>query len=185
VLRSVSFAVACLLAGYSLVGCSNVPPQLGFDSSVPDDLQELAAEVWEQFLDHHPARIGCIGDVALHADWDLDTRGEYRPESATVVVRIPGTASTLGDELVHEFAHHVEFTCPEHVELREEFLRAQGFPSGADWFGGASWETTPSEQYAEATVQYVQGSRSQRQGIELTDDAVAAVRNWAGGSEEP
>jgi hypothetical protein len=180
--RIVSIALFCLLAGSLAPGCSESPPQLHFDSSVPSDLQQLATAVWTEFLDHHPARLGCIGDVTLRAAWELDTRGEYQPDTATVVVRVPGTPATLSDELVHEFAHNVEFTCPEHILLRPVFLEAQGFPADADWFSGASWATTPSEQYAEATVQYVLGERTQRQGIELTDDAIAAVRNWAEGS---
>jgi hypothetical protein len=180
--RIVSVAIASLLVGSLVSGCSDSPPQLLFDSSVPSDLQELAADVWAQFLEHHPARLGCFGDVTLHAAWVLDTRGEYQPDTATVVVRVPGTAATLSDELVHEFAHNVEFTCPKQTELRPAFLAAQGFPADADWFAGTSWATTPSEQYAEATVEVVLGKRSQRQGVELTSAAIAAVRNWADGS---
>lgn len=180
--RIVSFAIACLLTGNLASGCSDSPPKLLFDSSVPSDLQELATGVWAEFLEHHPARLGCIGDVTLHAAWELDTRGEYQPDTATVVVRVPGTPATLSDELVHEFAHYVEFTCTEHAQLRPTFLAAQGFAADTAWFTGDGWDTTPSEQYAEATVQYVLGERTQRRGVELSDDAIAAVRKWATGS---
>ncbi len=177
--RIVSLAIAALLTGSLASGCAESPPQLRFDSSVPSDLQELATDVWAQFLEYHPARLDCIGDVTLHAAWELDTRGEYQPDTATVVVRVPGTPATLSDELVHEFAHNVEFTCPQQEELRPAFLSAQGFPTDTAWFDGADWKTTPSEQYAEATVQYVLGDRTLRQGIDLTNDAIAVVRNWA------
>lgn len=180
--RIVLLTLVSLLSGYLVTGCSEAAPELLFDSNVPSDLQELATDVWTELLDHFPARLGCIDDVTLRAAWELDDRGEYQPETATVVVRVPGTAPTLSDELVHEFAHHIEFTCPDHVELRAAFLEAQGFPSETAWFTGTGWETTPSEQWAEAAVQYVLGSRSQRQGMGIADDTVAVVRDWAEGS---
>ena len=156
-------------------------PELRHAESVPDDLRTLAEEAWEDFLAAVPARHDCFPAVTLEAAWELDTRAEYRPDSATLVVRVPGTPATLRSELLHEFAHHVEFTCSEHDELREDLLRAQGFPADSDWFGGHSWETTPSEHYAEATVELVEGRRTHQGGILLTPAAVDVVRKWGAG----
>lgn len=163
-------------------GCSGPSPQLLIDASVPADLEQLATTVWGRFLDSHPARRECMGDVALRGSWSLDVRAEYQPATATVVVRIPGTPATLSDAIVHEFAHHVEFTCGSHAELRSSFLEAQGMPPSADWFGGTTWEAIPSEQYAEATVQLVLGRRSLHGQIRLSADAVEVVRSWATGN---
>ena len=157
-------------------------PELHFDSSVPGDLRAVAVEAWDGFIAAHPARADCIGPINMSAAWELDDRAEYRPGSATVMIRVPGTAPNLTNDLTHEFAHHVEFTCPEHEELRSAFLAAQGFPASAEWFSGDSWESTPSEQYAEATTEAVLGRRTHHGGIFLSDEAVDAVRQWGSGS---
>jgi hypothetical protein len=154
-------------------------PELHFDSSVPGDLRAVAVEAWDGFLAAHPARANCIGPINMSAAWELDDRAEYRPGAATVVIRVPGTAPNLTNDLTHEFAHHVEFTCPEHKELRSTFLAAQGFSASADWFNGATWETTPSEQYAEATSVVVLGQGGHHDGIVISDEATAVVRRWA------
>lgn len=157
-------------------------PELRFDATVPDDLRAVAVEAWDGFLAAHPAREACIGSLTMSAAWELDDRAEYRPATATMVIRVPGTAPNLTNDLTHEFAHHVEFTCPEHEELRPAFLAAQGFPASAEWFRGDTWETTPSEQYAEATAEAVLGRRTHHDGIFLTEAAVAVVRQWGSGS---
>jgi hypothetical protein len=118
----------------------------------------------------------------MSAAWELNNRAEYRPATATLVIRVPGTAPNLTDDLTHEFAHHVEFTCPEHAALRPTFLAAQGFPASADWFNAATWETTPSEHYAEATALVVLGRRGHHDGIIISDEATAVVRRWGSDS---
>jgi hypothetical protein len=175
----VLIALLGLLILATTSGCSDSGPELRFDTSVPPDLEQLVATTWIRFLDAHPGRLGCIGDVTVQAAWELETRAEYRPGDATVVVRVPGTAATLSDAIVHEFAHHIEFTCQDHVELRAAFLEAQGMPESADWFEGDAWDAIPSEQYAEATVEVVLGSRSLRGQTQLSDGAVDVVRSWA------
>jgi hypothetical protein len=178
--RAVALAVLLVgaLAGALVLARADAGPIIRFDETVPDDLGAVASAAWDDFLAAHPHRLNCIQPVTLTAAWQLGDRAEYRPETATITLRVPGTAPNLSDSLVHEFAHHVEFTCPEHEELRGAFLEAQGFPATADWFEGSAWETTPSEQYAEATVEMVLGRRAHRGGIIVSDEAVAVVRQW-------
>lgn len=157
-------------------------PALGFDDSVPDDLRAVATQAWNEFLAAHPARQRCIPPLRVSAAWEFADRAEYRPDSETVAIRVPGTAPNLRNTLIHEFAHHVEFTCPEHEELRAAFLEAQGLPATAPWFDGATWESTPSEQYAEATAEMILGRRAHHGGVFITDEAAAVVRRWGSGS---
>jgi hypothetical protein len=171
-----------LIAFVGLTACGGGPAELRFDDTVPDDLRELALETWSDFLAVVPARHDCIPSPTLTAAWELGDRGEYRPATSTVVVRVPGTPATLRSELLHEFAHHVEFTCPEQEGLRTAFLEAQGFAPSASWFEADTWETTPSEQYAETVVELVEERRSHRAGIQLSDAAVTVVRAWGLGS---
>ena len=149
------------------------------NDTVPDDLRELADDAWEDFLAVIPGRVSCVDPVTLQAAWELDHRGEYRPESATIVIRVPGTPATLRSELIHEFAHHLEFTCRAHAEMRLDFLIAQDLPADAEWFSGESWELTPSEQYAEAMVELIEGTRSHRGGINITTAALTVLEAWA------
>lgn len=174
--------LAALALVASLSACSGSPPGLHHDESVPDDLRALADETWADFLVAIPGRTDCVPSPTLHAAWELDYRAEYDPTTAVLTVRVPGTPATLRSELLHEFAHHVEFSCPGHDQLRAPFLEAQGFASDAEWFSGDTWETTPSEQYAEAVVELVEGHRSHLGGIRLTDEAIAVVRHWGEGS---
>ncbi len=174
--------VAALATGVAWAARPDPAPEITFDASVPDDLRALAVETWGDFLAVHPARRHCIDPVVLSAAWELDARGEYRPERATVVVRVPGTAPNLRDQMIHEFAHHLEFVCPDQADLRTAFRAAQGFPSSAPWFEGDSWETTPSEHYAEATVEVVLGRRAHHGNIRISDRASEIVRRWAAGS---
>jgi hypothetical protein len=176
--RLVALGLAIVIG---LSACSDSEPLLRHDDSVPDDLRALADETWDDFLAAIPGRTDCVTEPTLHAAWDLNTRAVYEPDTSVLTVRVPGTPATLRSELLHEFAHHLEFTCPEQGELRDGFLAAQGFPTGTDWFTGDSWETTPSEQYAEAVVELVEGRRTHQGGIRLTDEAIAVVREWGGG----
>ncbi len=176
--RLASLALILVIAASA---CGESAPQLLHDDTVPDDLRALADETWADLLAALPARHGCIDEPTLHAAWELDTRAEYHPSTATLAVRVPGTPATLRSELIHEFAHHIEFTCGDHEDLRTEFIDAQGLAPGTGWFDGPSWETTPSEQYAEAMVELVEGRRTYRGGIKITDEAVAVVRDWGKG----
>lgn len=174
--RLAPLAVAALIG--LAVGATNVGPRLRVDPDTPADLRDLARGTWASFLAAFPARTACIPDVALVGRWTLPDRAEYRPDPPTVLVRIPATARQLEAALVHEFAHHLEFQCPEQAGLRPAFLRSQGMPAGHPWFAGASWEATPSERFAEATVQLVLGDRALRRRMAIGEEAEALIRAW-------
>jgi hypothetical protein len=74
----------------------------------------------------------------------------------------------------------MEFTCPEQRDVRVAFLAAQELPPSAPWFQGPSWETTPSEQFAEAVVQVVLG-RPAHPAVLIHSGSVALLRAWGRG----
>jgi hypothetical protein len=153
-------------------------PDLRITGASPDDLRALIGATWDRFVEAFPARRSCLAPVTVQGAWELDDRGSYEPGRRLVTVRIPGTAPNLRDSLVHEFAHHMEFTCPEQHDVRVPFLVAQAFPPSASWFEGASWETTPSEQFAEAVVQVVLGLPA-HPTVLILPRSVALLRAWA------
>lgn len=174
--------VARLGLGALLVAaCASTPSaDLDVDASVAPDFAALASETFAEFEAAFPTRAGCIGTVTLVADPVLADRATYDPTTATMTVRVPGSADRLREALVHELAHHVESTCSDHGTLRGVFLEAAGFAPNAAWSHGATWEQTPSEVFAEATVEYVLGGRVGRQHLPtIPTEAVAAVASWA------
>ncbi len=162
-------------------------PRLIMDDSVAADFAALAFETWDLFLAVFQARADCFGDIYLKAAYDLDSRASYSPESATVTVRVPATPAMLQGALVHEWAHHLEFQCAEHHELRPAIRIAQGFPLDTPWrpdntpahAPARDWAMIPSEHYAEATIELVLGERSIPTQIRITREAIHVIDAWA------
>lgn len=171
------------------VSTSLSPPSLIIGDSVAGDFRQVAEDTWTQFLAKFAYRQQCFGDVRLKASRTLTDRAAYDPDSATVTVRVPGTVAMLQSALVHEWAHHVEFQCPEHEALREPFMAAQGFPAGTPWRPDALpaeipmrvWKEIPSENYAEATVELVLGRRQIPTGVRVKREALAVLAAWVEG----
>jgi hypothetical protein len=169
-----------LLFALAMPGSAPRPADLWVNGASPADLRALIEETWERFVEAFPARRSCLAPVRVQGAWRLDGRGSYDPGRRLITVRIPGTAANLRASLVHEFAHHMEFTCPEQRDVRVPFLDAQGLPRSASWFEGRSWETTPSEQFAEAVVQMVLG-RPAHPAVLIRPRSVALLRAWGRG----
>jgi hypothetical protein len=131
--------------------------------------------------------------VYLDASRALGARATYDPATATVTVRVPGTAAMLRSGLLHEWAHHVEFQCEAHRALRAAFLAAQGLPADTAWrpalppaawevpLPAGAWAEIPSEQYAEAVIEVVLGGRPVPTNVRLSREAVGVVAAWARG----
>ena len=162
-------------------------PQLIIEDSVASDLAALAGDTWAQFLDVLEGRTGCFGDVRLGASRILDDRAAYNPDTVTVTVRVPGSRALLESALIHEWAHHVEFQCQEHEELRAAFVAAQGLPADIPWrpdltpadIPASQWADIPSEQYAEAMIVLVLGRRQIPTVAPVNAEAVRVLADWA------
>jgi hypothetical protein len=162
-------------------------PRLIIDASVDQDFAAVIQETWVQFLRVFAARRDCFGDVRVKADYDLSDRAMYDPQTATISVRVPERASILKGALVHEWAHHVEFQCDEHTEMRAAFIEAQGMPTNTPWRSesgsvnvlSSDWANIPSEQYAETTIVVVLGERPVSTNAPITAEGVEVIRAWA------
>lgn len=169
--------IAVILAGGC--GSGDGEPTLGFGSNAPGDLRQLATEVFATVAETLPARAGCLDGVVVSGAWELEDRARYAPEVEEITVRIPATAAQLEISIVHELTHHIEFACPQDDETRREFMTAQGLDTDVDWFAGATWETTPSEQWATAVVLHVLGRPDERARVHIGADAMEIVATWA------
>jgi len=171
---------AIVLGALLVVSCSTAAPTLVFGHDTPDDLRDVASSTFEVFVSRFPDRADCIGRITLTGARRLDDRARYIPEERSVILRIPATASHIESSLVHEWAHHLEFVCESHRDLRPAFLRSVGLPPETDWFGGEVWERIPSEMFASAVIEYVLERRDEGSTIVLDPETIDLVRNWAG-----
>jgi len=95
----------------------------------------------------------------------------------------------LQSALVHEWAHHIEFQCEAHKDLRLAFLAAQGLPPDTVWrpddapanMPSSQWADIPSEQYAETMIEVVLGRRQIPTNARVTREAVRVIEEWAAG----
>jgi hypothetical protein len=186
----VALRLILLTLAMGLSACAQqAPPRLLIDTSVDRDFSQLAQTTWEQFLKAFRTQSDCFGDVRLRAAYELDSRAAYDPPTATVTIRVPGSAAMLSSALVHEWAHHVEFQCPAHEDLRAAFLAAQEIPPGTEWrpedipanTPESLWADIPSEQYAEAAIAVVLGKRPIPTTVRVTPEAVLVLERWAAG----
>lgn len=161
-------------------------PRLILDNSVNADFKALAMESWGLFLDVFSTRSDCFGDVNLKVSRDLNNRAAYDPASGTVTVRVPGTKAMLQSALIHEWAHHVEFNCPAHHDLRPHFLAAMKLPADTPWRpDGISsdspagvWAQIPSEHYAETSIELVLGERKIPANIIVSREELKVLKDW-------
>ena len=180
---SVCIVTALLVAGCG--GAGKEETKLRFAENTPGDLRELATATWSRFDAAFSAHRACTPPVELVGDWDFENRGVYEPDTRKVILGIPGTAAQLESALIHEFAHHVEFNCEAHLDLRPGFLDAQGFPEDAPWAHGTSWEATPSEQWAEAAIEVVRGRRLYQRNVAIRLEARELIAAWGQASGTP
>jgi hypothetical protein len=162
-------------------------PRLIIDASVAPDFAAVIQETWVQFLLVFGARRDCFGNVRVKADYDLSDRAMYDPQTTTVSVRVPERASILKGVLVHEWAHHVEFQCEAHTEMRAAFIEAQSMLANTPWRSesgsvhlfSSDWANIPSEQYAETTIVVVLGERPISTKAPITMEGMEVIKAWA------
>jgi hypothetical protein len=175
-------AITCALLATSAADPVRPPgaPDIAFSEGTPADLLRLASATWTDFLAAFPGRRHCLDPVTVAPAAELGDRAAYTPEGALVTVRVPGTAANLRASLVHEFAHHLDYTCPRVRRLRRLFLAGQGLDTTRPWFTGSTWEQTPSEQFADAAVEIVLG-RTSRLRLHAREIALEEMRAWGAG----
>ena len=177
-LKPIIAAIACVLVGAALLSWRGPnSPRITFPEGTPEDLQRLATQTWAEFIAAFPGRRDCIGSVTVAPALELGDRAAYKPVAALVTVRVPGTAPNLRASLIHEFAHHLDHTCSRVRPFRRRFLAAQGFATTRPWFAGATWEQTPSEQFADAAVEIVLGRTSWLR-LHAREAALQELRAW-------
>jgi hypothetical protein len=176
----IACAVAVCVLVLSVAAVPGPARSLSFTEGTPGDVRALAEATWARFLAVFPSARTCLGPVTVAGLWSLDERADYDHATATIRLRMPGTAANLEATLLHELGHRFDAACPGAVERRATFLRAAGLPSDTPWWHGATWEGTPAERYAEAVVRSVLGAAPPHVLIALDPAEISAVGAAAG-----
>ena len=159
-------------------------PRLLFVQDVPADVRRASDATFERFLHRFAGRVGCVDDVSVElvrAVEDGDAR--YVAGRRRIEIQIPTTPARYEESLAHELAHHLERTCGEFESLRsvlEPMLGGDGVP----WSGGPIWEEIPSERFAEAVVELVNGERIRHTDTVVVEPAAREViARWGTGEQ--
>lgn len=153
---------------------------LNTEQELPDDVKAEVAETWDAFVDVFGPRRRCFSDVSLLLVREVeDGDARYVVDGAVIEIQIPTSPRRFRESLVHELAHHVEYTCASFGVLRAGFAGTLGVPVD-QWFSGEDWEDVPSEKYAEAVVEVVNSERVRHvRSMPLEPELLGVVRSWA------
>ena len=159
-------------------------PRLRFTQDVPTDVRRASDATFERFLDRFAGRVACLDDVSVELVRVVDGGdARYVTGDRRIDIRIPTTPSRYEESLAHELAHHLERTCDQFEPLRvalEPLIGGEGVP----WASGPIWEEIPSERFAEAVVELVNGVRIRHVDTVMVDPvALDLIARWGSGAQ--
>lgn len=180
--------VAVGVAAYASVGAiggivsGEGDPVLRFTQDVPADVLSASASVWTSFRERFHGRLACIDDVTVTLERSVEGGdARYVTAETRIEIEIPTTPSRFEESLAHELAHHLERNCSEIAPLRAQIA---GLLDAADqpWSTGAAWAETPSERFAEAVVELVNGTRVRHvDTMPVEPEVVRLIARWGSG----
>ena len=147
---------------------------------LPDDVRTELDVVWTRFNEVFSSRRRCFDDVTVRLVGRVEGGdARYVVADALVEIDIPTSPRRFRESLAHEFAHHIEHTCGAFDKLRVEIAEALEVPADS-WFSGESWETTPSEIYAEGVAELVNGERVRHvDEVVVSAEITTLIEQWA------
>jgi hypothetical protein len=162
-------------------------PTLDVPQDVPEEVQDLVDATWDSYLAAFPAQRQCIGSVTVVLVRSVEGgAASYRAADRTISVEIPTTPERFPESLAHELGHHLESACGAQERLGEAFLDAQGFARDVPWSRGRYWFEIPSEYFAEAVAEIVNGERiTHPDVITLEPAAIELVAAWGHSGSVP
>lgn len=116
---------------------------------------------WNRFREAFPAAASCLGPLTVQVVARAEDHWPGTPPGAIAAFYwndevIIEHGKVNGENLIHEFAHHLDLTCGfGDSALGEAFQASQGFAADHDWYRGARWSDVPAEFFAEAVVGYL------------------------------
>ncbi len=143
---------------------------IGFSPEQVDQIER----VFTMFVNALPVKAGCLKDVSIAADPDLESIGAYYTNRH----RIALDTDRMSDyAIVHELAHHLDDSCGAGVAIGDQVKAAQGLTAPA-WWEGSSWVLIPAEHFAETIAKILLGINVDRPGMTIPTETVDLVRTW-------
>jgi hypothetical protein len=164
--------------------CAWPAPELLIDGAIAVNTATVIEETWQGFQEFSKARGACFDPPRIEPGGTADNRGSYCPATGVIKVKVQLDDRGLGETLVHELAHLVEFSCDDHLAMRAPFTQAGPHPTSG-WREGQQWAYIPSERFAEATVELFFGDRRIRAGVDLTSAELTVAAAWWAGEPVP
>ena len=187
-LWGVSVGVAVLIAAVLAAGvwaAFEFGPSITPRQNLPDDVALLTETTWDRFVAAFPAQIGCLADVELDLVDDVaGGTARYVASERLILIEIPTSPRRYVESLAHELGHHIEASCDAELVIGAAIKEAQGIDPQLSWYGGEAWAARPTEQFAEAVVEYVTGDRFTHSDIiDVSAETFEVVEGWATGTD--
>ncbi len=172
-----------LLAGMLIGPVAGSSAALADSPSVPAEVEAIVDAAYDQWYDSLGVRQQCSAGVAIVFESVAGRRGEYRTQTAEVVIDPYDSTSGMGAIVAHELAHHTFLACGAFADqaFTQAFYFLQDLPEDRDWFDYATgWSATPAEHFAEAMAITTVGSGEG--GISVGTETTALISRWLAGA---
>ena len=151
--------------------------------SVPSEIQTVVDAAYADWHGSLGARQECSSGVSIVYDELPGRRGEYRTDSAQVVIDPNDSVAGMAAIVVHELSHHTFLACGAFADpdLTDAFYAAQGIPADRGWFDySAGWSQTPAEHFAESMAVAI--GASGEGAVAVSQEAVTLLTRWLAGA---
>ena len=174
---------ALLLAGMLIGPVVGSSAALAESPAVSAEVEAIVDAAYEQWHDSLGVRQQCSAGVTIIFEVIDGRRGEYRTQSARVVIDPHDSTSGMAAIVVHELSHHTFLACGAFADddFTQAFYSLQDLPEDRDWFDyAAGWSATPAEHFAEAMAITTVGSGEG--GISVGTETTALISRWLAGA---
>mgnify|MGYP001817955659 CR=1 FL=1 len=175
--------MALLVAGMLIGPITGATVASAESLSVPPEIQSVVDAAYADWQGSLGARQECSSGVSLVYDELPGRRGEYRTDSAQVVIDPTDSVAGMAAIVVHELSHHTFLACGvfADTDLSAAFYAAQGIPADRGWFDySRGWSETPAEHFAEALAVTI-GSSGEGDVV-VGEETVTLLARWLAGA---
>ncbi len=155
-----TLAAALLVNTIPIASAQVAGPTLAVTGAPTAEEQQIVIAEWSRFATFF-SDWDCMGSIEVRV---VDRVEDFYPgrdfgpiasfyefPPAAVVYIEHGKVNT--ENLVHEFAHHLDISCSfSELPMAALFREAQGLSPDGSWLTGPSWNAVPAEHFAQAVL---------------------------------
>jgi len=157
---ALALVAGVLALGQAPASATTRPGLMITGEPTPDETTTIDT-LWREFTDRFAPQWSCVGPIEVRVvDRAEDHYSGRNFGSIAAFYRVPPDAIVFvehgkvnGDNLFHEFAHHLDLSCGIGDSTHgREFRATLGYTSDSPWLRGATWATVPAEGFAESVI---------------------------------